>query len=299
VDEAAAFAEATTKIAHNLTVGGGARIFSVGTDDEGRETQASLTRSRRSVRGAGDASLAWTPRSSTTVFLRASTGYRPGGTNIQPDATQPVYEADELASVELGARTRIGGVASIDGTLYAEQWQHVQTDELLSNGLIATRNAGNARNFGVEANVHWTIVPQLDFTGGFMLQSARLESVSQTDGVDDPRLPAVPQFAARLKVEHGFRWGPWNGSAALGLRYTGATHLSFDPALDRRTGGHTTADASLSLSRDRWTVTLVSENLTNSTEDTFAFGNPYRVRAEPQRTPTRPRTVGINVNRRF
>ena len=299
VDEAAAFAEASTKITHNLTVGGGARLFTIGTDDEGEEAQAGLMRSRRSVRAAGDASIAWTPAASTTVFLHASTGYRPGGTNIQPDATQRVFEADELASVELGLRSKIGDAVLVDATLYGARWQHVQTDELLSNGLIATRNAGNARNLGVEGNVHWTIAPQFILTGGLMFQSAQLELFSEADGVEDPRLPAVPELAARVKLERGFSWIGWDGLASLGFRYTGATHLSFDPALDRRTGGHSAADASMSLSRDGWTATVVAENLTNSTEDTFAFGNPYRVRAEPQRTPMRPRTVGISLSRSF
>ena len=41
------------------------------------------------------------------------------------------------------------------------------------------------------------------------------------------------------------------------------------------------------------------ENLTNNSADTFAFGNPYRVRASAQRTPLKPRTFGLNVRRDF
>ena len=58
-------------------------------------------------------------------------------------------------------------------------------------------------------------------------------------------------------------------------------------------------DAHVSLSRDGWTAELLGENLTNSTADTFAFGNPYRVRDVPQRTPLRPRTIGVSIGRRF
>ena len=82
-----------------------------------------------------------------------------------------------------------------------------------------------------------------------MFQSARLELFSEADGVEDPRLPAVPELAARVRLERGFHWIGWDGLASLGFRYTGATHLSFDPALDRRTGGHTAADASMSWAR--------------------------------------------------
>jgi outer membrane receptor protein involved in Fe transport len=188
---------------------------------------------------------------------------------------------------------------SAEATLYAARWQHVQTDELLSNGLIATRNAGNARNYGLEGNIRWDAFNGTTVTGGFMFQSARLESSGENSLVDDRRLPAVPELAARLKVDHNFRWGAWNGQAGVGGRYVGATHLSFDPVLDRRTPGHAVMDAHVSLSRNGWTAELSGENLTNSTADIFAFGNPYRVRSEPQRTPARPRLIGIVISRTF
>src|SRR6185437_15490618 len=170
---------------------------------------------------------------------------------------------------------------------------HVQADELLANGLVATRNAGNARNIGVEADANWTIVPKLIVTGGVMIQSAKLESTKGP--IDDPRLPAVPQAAARINLVRTFRIGRWNGEGSLGLRYSGSTHMSFDPALDRRTRAHGSADLSITLSRGAWTAALVGENLTNNHSDVFGFGNPYRVRSAPQRTPTIPRTIGLKL----
>ncbi len=112
-------------------------------------------------------------------------------------------------------------------------------------------------------------------------------------------MPAVPQLAARVELGHRFHWGSWDGEASIGGRYVGATHLSFDPVLDRRTPGHALMDAHISLSRDGWTAELLGENLTNSTADTFGYGNPYRVRLVPQRTPARPRSIGISLSRSF
>jgi len=300
VSEAAGFVEASARIGNNLSVGGGARVFSVGVDDEGEESDSSGSLKRKKVRSAGDASVTWNPAAGrTTFFVRAATGYRPGGMNVQSDASQQEYDADELVSIELGSRINLSQTMSAEATLYAARWQHVQTDELLSNGLIATRNAGNARNYGVEGDIRWDPLNGTTVTGGFMLQSARLESSGENSLVDDRRLPAVPELAARLKVDHNFRWGAWNGQAGVGGRYVGATHLSFDPVLDRRTPGHAVMDAHVSLSRNEWTAELSGENLTNSTADTFAFGNPYRVRSEPQRTPARPRSIGIVISRTF
>jgi len=299
VTEGALFGDVSARLSRDLTFGGGARIFLLNTDDEGREGQSIRKHGRSIVRGAGDANITWTRDEKVTVFLRAATGYRPGGINAEPDATQAAYEADELGSVELGSRLTIDPALAIDVTSYAARWQHVQADELLPNGLVATRNAGNALNVGMESDLRWSIQPTLSLRAGFMFQSAKLESSAQAAGIDDRRLPAVPQFAGRVEMKHQFRWGSWRGEGSLGVRWTGATHMSFNASLDRRTASHASADASLTLSRKDWSISFVGENLTNNSADTFAFGNPYRVRASPQRTPLKPRIFGLNLIRDF
>jgi outer membrane receptor protein involved in Fe transport len=299
VTEAALYGEASLAITPSLTLGGGARLFSSAVDDDAEEGRSLRSHGSRTIRGAGDASLIWNPVAGTTVFVRAASAYRPGGINVEPDATEPAYEADELASIELGSRATIVPGLSLEASLYAARWQHIQADELLLNGLIATRNAGTAREFGLEGEVRWTLGTGFVLASGFLIQSARLEATGQPSTIDDSRIPAVPQAAARIRLDRSFRLGAWDARTSLGFRYSGATHLSFDPVLDRRTGGHGTVDGSVALSRDGWTLALVGDNLTNSSADTFAFGNPYRVRAEPERTPARPRTIGITVSGQF
>lgn len=298
ITEAAAFGEASVALTPHLKLGAGARIFSTAIDDEGHQGEATLALGRRAIRPAGDLSLTWNPASGTTVYIRAATGYRPGGVNPEGDATQNSYLADELATIESGARIRLFSALSLGATFYATIWRHVQADELLATGLVATRNAGNARNIGIEATARWALPSDFTLTGAVMIQSARLDPPGEL-GIEDRRLPAVPEAAARLLMRRGLHWGPWRGNAGMGIRYVGATHMSFDPLLDRRTRGHATLDASLSLSRGAWTVALVGENLTDSRADTFAFGNPFRVLAEPQRTPARPLSIGITIGRSF
>lgn len=299
VTEAAVFGEASVAITPHLMLGGGARVFSSYLDDEGQQGNSGSLRSKQNIRGAGSASLTWTPSNAATFFLRTATAYRPGGINVQPDATQAVHDADELASIELGSHIRLGRDFSADATLFATRWRHVQADELLANGLVATRNAGNAQNFGIEANLRWTFGPRSELSGGILWQSARLNSASGTIDIEDARLPVVPQLATRVKVSQGFSLGSWEGKADAGIRYVGATHLSFDPVLDRRTGNYAVVDASITATRGNWSVAIVGDNLTNNSADTFAFGNPYRVRAVPQHTPNKPLTVGVTVGRKF
>jgi outer membrane receptor protein involved in Fe transport len=299
VTEAALFGEVGVALSPKFKLTGGTRIFSSHVEDEGNQGGSDSVDVKRSIRTAGSITLAWTPSPDRTFFVRGATAYRPGGINLQPDASQHNYDADELASIEVGSHLRLGGAWSIDASAFAARWQHVQSDELLANGLVATRNAGNARNLGVEADLLWKPRRGSELSGGFIVQSARLETSSAQSGFDDPRLPAVPHFAARFRMSQSFRVGTWDATASTGIQYVGATHLSFDPYLDRRTGGYAVVDFALSLTSGGWNISLSGQNLGNSSADTFAFGNPYRVRAEPQRTPLRPRTVGLSVSRRF
>ena len=299
ITEAALFADASYAASSALTIGAGARIFSTKVDDDGVAANTQRARGLHRIRGAGDITLTWTPASRVTVYLRGATAYRPGGTNVETDAAQAVYEPDELAGFELGSRLRLSDELSFAATLFAARWQHVQADQMLPNGLVATANVGNGRDLGVESGLRFLVAPSLTLTGELLAQSAQLDATPSATGIEDRRLPAVPRLAARLRLEPRFKLLKWSGLASLGLRYFGATHLTFDPMLDRRTPPHATADASVKLSRGDWTASVVGENLTGSSADTFGFGNPYRVRAESQRTPTRPRRIGFSFTRRF
>ena len=298
VTEAAVFGEASLAIDPRWTIGGGARVFANRLEDEGRTEAVDRVQNKAQVRAAGSATLSWKAAPRTTLFARAATALRPGGVNAPPDASQPTYHADKLASAELGVRSSFRGLA-IDTTVFVERWNGVQSEELLSNGLVATRNAGNALNYGAEGHVRWPVAHSTSLDLGFLVQSARLDNLDEAAGVETRRLPAVPEAAIRAKILQRLQLGRWKGQARLGLDYVGAAHLSFDPALDRRTRGRATIDAGLTLERGPWTIELSGENVTNSAADTFAFGNPFRIMFEDERTPLRPRTVGLAVRRAF
>lgn len=296
VSEAAAFGETAIRLAPRLSLSAGARLFSTLVEDESRGAGTGEQRSTRQFRASGSLGLVWRRSPATTFFLRSATAYRPGGLNIARGATRAAFDADELASLEAGARGRLSPALTYDITLYAERWSHAQADELLASGLVATSNIGNARTLGAEGKLRWLLQPSLALDLSGMIQSARLKSPGQAK-VDDPRIPAVPELAIRGALEHGFRMGGWAGKTSLALRYTGATHLSFDPTIDRRAAGRIDASANMTLAREAWTIGVSATNLTDSRADTFPFGNPYRVRAAPQRTPSRPRTVGLTIGR--
>jgi hypothetical protein len=299
ISEAAVFGELTYRPTATLKLSGGARVFSSQVDEEGGEVSGAEAAGKRHLRVAGSLSVDWSPSVSKTFFVRAASAFRPGGTNFMPGAPERDFAADELASIEAGGRFRFAETWSAETTLYAARWTHVQADALLDSGLVATANVGDALNFGVESGLKWTPRRSTMVGADVIFQSSRLDGRGTAIAIDDRRLPVVPQLAARLRAAQGFVLAGWSGQIDAAVRYTGATHLSFDPVLDRRTGPHLVADASLTVARGEWSLMLAGENLSNSSADTFGFGNPYRLKQDPQRAPLRPRTVALSVTRKF
>ena len=298
--ETAAFGEITARLTRALSASAGARLFYNDVEEEGATNSGSGMKARGVVRPSASADLNWTPRPGRQFYLRVATAYRPGGLNVVPEAVPRTYAADHLVTAEAGTRLLVAGGVALDVTAFASRWRHVQADELLSNGLVATQNVGNGENLGVDGELRWAIQPGSSIDVSFLAQTARLDSTADSPiEVDDRRLPVVPHLAIRAHYSRKFQIGAVSGEVRAGAHYTGATHLSFDPLLDRRTGGFLTFDAGLDLATGPWSLAITGENLGNSTEDSFAFGNPYRILFAPQRTPLRPRAIGFQITRKF
>ena len=54
----------------------------------------------------------------------------------------------------------------------------------------------------------------------------------------------------------------------------------------------------LQLGSNRWRIQAFVENIADTREDTFSFGNPF-TGAQAYATPLRPRTVGLSVGADF
>ncbi|MBP2513786.1 hypothetical protein [Sphingomonas sp. PvP018] len=105
----------------------------------------------------------------------------------------------------------------------------------------------------------------------------------------------VPHFAARLGLTQRFRLRGLEASVHADARYVGSTHLSFDPAIDRRSGDYVVAGVGTSVQDGsrRWSMDV--ENLFDGHGSTFGFGNPFTLRATNQTVPLRPRSITLRL----
>lgn len=298
--ETAAFADGSLPIGGRLTLAGGFRVFRSSAEDERTEPSAPNAGARGLTGFTPNLSLSYDLGATGTVYARIATAFRPGG--LDPgNARTGRYQADEVRNLDIGARLKLAGNRlSLDTALYFAQWRDMQSDYLEANGLIATRNAGDAAVAGLEASLDWRPGASWRLSAGMTVQRARLHTAP--DGTrlpDDRRLPMTPDIAYRLTVERSVRWVGVELRPYAGVNFRGSTRLSFDDGLDRRMDGYATLRAGAVLTLSPLTVRIDIDNLLDTRADTFAYGNPFSVRSLGQYTPLRPRSFSVTLAREF
>lgn len=244
------------------------------------------------------------------AYLRVARAVRPGGLNPAGGGDDDDddgagnsddlrrFQTDDLTSLDLGWRQQLAdGAVVLQSALFASRWRHVQSDYLQDNGLIGTRNVGDAGNLGFESQLQWMLPAGWAVQLGMVLQRARLEDPTVPAPGDDPRLPVVPDVRGFTLVGRQFNVAGWHAGLQLRADYTGSSRLSFDADLDRRTPAAFQLGANLKLARGGYELRLLASNLLDSRADTFAYGNPFSLRAGPQRTPRQPRTLTLRLSR--
>lgn len=296
--EAALFGQAEAPLTPSLSAAAGARLVATRlTSDATREDAESDRRATR-TRLLPTASLSWRPADGSLMYLSVTTGDRAGGLNASAaGGGADRFESDKLLSGELGAKLGLFDDAlEVDAAAFAVRWSDIQTDQLLPSGLLFTTNAGDGRNIGVEASL--TLRPadgwRLRFNG--LLNDPELADPEPgfRGGTESP-LPSVPNRLASAEVGYSRDLGQFELNVGASARYVGPSRLLLSGASTTRQGGYTTLDTHVALARGRYAVRLFVDNLLDSRANTFAFGNPFTFATASQRTPPRPRTIGVSM----
>ncbi|WP_429594965.1 TonB-dependent receptor domain-containing protein [Sphingomonas zeicaulis] len=298
--EYAAFGEASWHLLGRLDATVGARVFRSVSRDMAAEPEGERIRLRTKTLVSPSASLSLPLANEGILYLRYARAKRPGG--LAPSEGEGVgsYDADRINTVDLGIRkASTDGRLALSGSGYFTWWDRVQSDYLLPNGLISTRNAGSARIIGIEAALDWRLGEGLSLSAGAAVQHSRLLRGEDGAALDNRRLPIAPDVTGRIEVAQAISAAGWRGEAAVQANYIGTARLSFDSDLDRQMGDYAVVGARLSASRGPWRLGATLDNALDLSGDSFAFGNPFSIREGPQYTPLRPRTFMLSIARRW
>ena len=83
------------------------------------------------------------------------------------------------------------------------------------------------------------------------------------------------------------------------LAYVGRSHLTFDAQHLLTQGDYVNTNLSAAIQGPILRATLFIDNVADERGNTFAFGDPFRIRRSVEATPLRPRTVGMRVSAAF
>lgn len=291
------YADVTLPVTPQFDIEGGGRLFQNVLNEHRQGLTASGSDEVHQLGVAPTAALAWRPQTGRLLFVRFGMANRQGGLDYDTDGAIHPYPGDRLTTIEAGWRQEWRD-GQIDVGGFYTWWHNMQSDLLLPNGLIETRDAGDAAIAGLEASVQRNLGRNARLELGATVQSARLVHDALGIALDDTRLPAVPDYTLRgaLSRQFGLAGAQW--TLRWGMRYTGPARLSFEPALDRRMGNILDSDLHIDADWGKTHLGFAVNNPLDRAGNVFAYGNPFRS-TTPQFTPQRPPGFSFELTRRF
>jgi outer membrane receptor protein involved in Fe transport len=258
--------------------------------------------------------FSWIPSDELRLFATRSTGSRRGGLNpaglpFEEFSIPPGFGPDELVNYEIGVKSRLlDDRLSLNVTGYYMQWNDIQLEGTDAVGVFNfIGNFGEAEVKGVEFESTLLLADRLRISAAWSYQDAELTEDTPDLGANIPRgrkgdtIPNVPDFQGNMSIQYDQpMWGNWLGQVRFDVIYRGSTQTEFNDTIARNTklDSYTILNANFSLieADSGWRVNLFAKNLTDKLARVDAFGGDNR---ELAFVTVRPRTIGINVSKRF
>ena len=256
------------------------------------------------------ATARWRPTAGQAFYLRAASGYRPGGPlpvirnpiNGEP-LNQSSYRSDSLWSYEAGWKgDLLPGKVSAELALYQINWKDMQVFTAYA-GFSGIGNAGRARSRGIEATLRARPVEGVRVAAALSLINAELQDDSPSlGGKAGERLPDTARVAAALQLERDFSVDGKPAYLGATLRYTGERYNTFQQSSAMplyRMPAYTVLDLRGGMEFGRANLGFFLRNVTDQRAQTTAdtslsvMGAPARISLVP------PRTLGVQLSYAF
>ncbi|MCI3180851.1 hypothetical protein C5708_11330 [Caulobacter sp. CCUG 60055] len=314
-DEVAAFANATYNITPDLAATVGVRYADIRVKDQiytsgllvGRPLDQPSVQNGRSTGDATTylASLNWRFAKNGSLYVRAASGYRPGGP-VEPPAILPPgmtlptqFNPDQVWNYEIGGRGAwFENRLTADASVFYIDWSDIQLPFLV-NGFRVLSNGGSARSQGVEFNTQLRPAKGLKFgLAGAYTDAQLTQAAPLVYGHSGDRLPFVAKWSLTGSVNYE---RPLNEAVTANVgalwHYESDRNTALsksDPsfvALD----GFSTIDLQLGFQWDRYTLNGYIRNLF----DERAYVSGGIAGGKASLVPIQPMTVGVAMSASF
>lgn len=256
------------------------------------------------------------------VYVLASKGFRPGGSNaslpsscdaglveLNMSAEQALsFKSDKLWNYEIGAKTVVGGML-LTAAAFQMDWSELQQEIIVPvcQTNILTLNVGKARVRGAEVELSGTLVDGLQVQLGLGYQKSELLSGGASELGSDQgrgsRLQGSPDFSGSIALTYTRPVSAlFDGFISSDYAYQGSSISSVSNA-ERASFGFWNARAGLTWERNQ--LSLYLKNITNKMANlgdiarsaypaVDATGEPL-----PQVVIPRPFQIGVQFTRGF
>ena len=209
------------------------------------------------------------------LYATWSRGFRPGGINRR--GTLPPYGSDKLDNYELGWKTTFGAFRW-NGAVFQEDWNNIQLSFLGANGLTEIRNAGISRIRGVEMDAGFR-AGGFSINTGFSYNDAQIRRdfcaiANANFDCSTPgnsllasagsRLPVTAKLKGNAIARYEFPVADWDGHVQFAVNHIGSRKSDLRPAqnaIKGDLGAYTTADFSVGVKSDLWSIEAFATNL--------------------------------------
>lgn len=254
------------------------------------------------------ATLRWRINSELTTYLRAASGYRPGGpqTNRQVPDAEP-YKSDKVWNYEAGVKGALPDLRlSFGASVYHIVWDDIQLNTLRS-GFLFIGNGGKGEVNGFELEGQFTPIDNfvLALSLGYndteitRIDAASSESLGARKG---DAFPLSPKWGGAMTADYSIPLGvDWTASLGASWKYTGKRPSSFggaelNPNIDLP--AYSTIDLRAALQRGPWKLTLRADNVTDK-DGIASFGTNKLFAGQvvpSNEVPIRPRSYGLSLS---
>lgn len=307
----AAFGEVTVHLAEQLKVTGGLRAFEV--KETFDKVSDGLIAGGFSADKGGSSEKKVNPKVNISyqatpdilLYTQAAQGFRVGGPNstIPPlggVAAPASFDSDSLWNYEAGFKSTLwNGRATLNVSAFYIDWSDIQVTVTRPDGFSYTANGDKAVSKGLEGEFSVRPVPGLELGVSAAYTDAYLSADSRSgSGKKGDRIPAVPRFTWDLFGR--YEWslsGDWSAYAQGNLQHVGKSYNAFTsrvPAPDAQPS-YELANAKVGVIVGDLDVSLFANNLFDKRAELFVD----RTLGDARVNVNRPRTIGLNVMRKF
>jgi outer membrane receptor protein involved in Fe transport len=248
------------------------------------------------------ARYALTPESN--VYLRAASGYRPGGPNaVTPGADAPTtFKHDDLWSYEAGYKADLlDKRLAIEASAFEIHWNDIQGLDNIG-GITVAVNEGRARIHGLELDLRYVPDAAWNMSGNLSWLDGKTRDDIPNLAAAGERLPNSPEFAAALAFSRTFEIDGHPAYAGFKERYVGASNAGF--AASQTLPAYTLpayflTDLQTGITWGRYDVSAYVRNVFDKRGLASAGTGLTGLGAPVAGVPVRPRTIGASMSVAF